>query len=253
MKHFAKHLIFFLIPAFTALLFLQVSPASCKENQNILVVLCPFKRAVLSAEVSSTINKIHHEMGERFKKNTPLIDFNSSVYAADREKADALLLSAEAVYKTNSKLYQQRSVSNIDFAKAKADRKIAKVNVAIAERKLKSCSACAPYDGRVVRVLVNENELVQQGQPLIEIVDDRILRAKFLVPSSLYGQIQTGQVLNVKIREIDMACECKITHISAVIESNTSTFQVFAEIDNSGNILRGGMTGEIVLKLSKGK
>jgi hypothetical protein len=54
------------------------------------------------------------------------------------------------------------------------------------------------------------------------------------------------------VRGINKNFECKITHISPQMESNTFTFQMFAEIDNAGNILQGGMTGEILLTHSKG-
>ena len=99
---------------------------------------------------------------------------------------------------------------------------------------------------------MKENEIVQQGQPLIEIVDDQIMRAKFHVPLGFNGHLDIGQILNVKVRGINKNFECKITHISPQMESNTFTFQMFAEIDNAGNILQGGMTGEILLTHSKG-
>lgn len=67
-----------------------------------------------------------------------------------------------------------------------------------------------------------------------------------------YEHIQIGQTYMVNVREVNMAFEGKITHISPVMESNTATFQVFAEIDNSSNILRGGMTGQIELELTEG-
>jgi multidrug efflux pump subunit AcrA (membrane-fusion protein) len=99
---------------------------------------------------------------------------------------------------------------------------------------------------------VNENEWVQQGQPLIEIVNDQVIRAKFLVPFEYHGKIRIGQIVNADIRGINRRVQCKITHISPVLEANTSTFQVFAEIDNSKDILRAGMIGEISLEFNEG-
>ena len=223
-----------------------------KLSKKILVVLHPLKSATLSAEVSSVVKKIHHEMGEKFRKNEVLIDFDSKLYLADKKKASALLTYADAVYKTKQKLYNQKSVSGVEFAKAKADLEVAKADLSIASKKLSACSIRAPYDGRVVKLLVKENEIVQQGQPLIEIVDDQIMRAKFHVPLGFNGHLDIGQILNVNVRGINKNFKCKITHISPQMESNTFTFQMFGEIDNAGNILQGGMTGEITLTLSEG-
>ncbi len=222
-------------------------------NKKILVVIHPYKTATLSAEVSSVVKKINYEMGEQFKKGDALIDFDPALYLADKTKADALLISAKAIYQTYLKLHNQKSVSKIEFSRAEADLQVAKANVDIAKKKLAACSIRAPYHGRVVKLFMNENELVQHGQLLIEIVEDHTMRAKFLVPAFFWEHIKIDQILDVNVGGVGKKFKCKITHISPVMESNTSTFQVFAEIDNSRNILRGGMTGEIELKSFKGK
>ena len=243
---------FFIMVLPAAALFLVPSvqgeeDAAGAMNARILVIVHPSRVATLSAEVLSVVKNIHNEMGDKFRKGDVLIELDPALYLADKKKADALLTYSEAVYKTNLKLYKQKSVSEIEFSRAKADFKVAEGNVAIAQKKLSACLIRSPYTGRVVKQLINENELVQPGQPLIEIVDDRTMRAQFLVPSPFWSQIQPGQVLDLSMEGIDKEFECKITHVSPVLESNTSTFQVFAEIDNAGHLLRGGMTGEIVL------
>ena len=253
-----KSYIFFMVIILQGAALFHAYAASGAEDptgptaRNILVMLHPLRSATLSAEVSSVVRKIHYEMGEKFKKDARLIDYNAALLLAEKKKADARLIFAVAAYETNHNLYSQNSVSEIELAKAKADLEIAKANVAIAKKKLAACSIRAPFSGRVVKLLVNESELVQEGQPLIEIVDDRIIRAKFLVPSLFYGRIRIGQRLDVRVRGVDGKFSSKITHISTMLESNTLTFQVFAEINNSRNILRPGMIGEILLKLIKG-
>jgi len=253
-----KSYIFLMVIVLPAAALFHTSAASGEDDltgptdRKVLVMLHPLRRATLSAEVSSVVKKIYHEMGEKFTKGGPLIDFGPALYLAEKEKADARLIFAVAAYETNRQLYNQKSVSGIELAKAKADLEISKTNVAIAKKRLAACSIRAPFSGRVVKLLVNESEWVQEGQPMIEIVDDRIMRAKFLVPSLFYGQLRIGQRMDVHVRGINGKFRSKITHISSMLESNTLTFQVFAEIDNSKNILRPGMTGEITLKLIKG-
>jgi RND family efflux transporter MFP subunit len=259
MKRICKYRIYFYVIILFAVILLNTYSAYAQDDmanelsKNILVVLHPLRSATLSAEVPSVVKKIYHEMGEKFNKNEVLIDFDSEFYLADEKKAKALLNYAYTVYNTQKKLYDQKSVSDVEFAKAKADLYVAKANLSMASKKLSSCSIRAPYNGRVVKLLVKENEIVQQGQPLIEIVDDRIMRAKFHVPFGFNGHLDIGQILDVKIRGINKIFKCKITHISPQIEPNTFTFQMFAEINNADNILQGGMRGEITLTQPKGK
>ena len=262
MRSIGSHLksyIFFVVIVLPVLILLHTYPAYGQEdltdpiNRKVFVMLHPLKSATLSAEVSSVVKRIHRKMGERFKKGASLIDLNAALYLAENEKADARRIFAVAAYETNGKLYHQKSVSEIEFAKAKADLEIAKANVAIANERLAACSIRAPFSGRVVKLLVNESELVQEAQPLIEIVDDRIIRAKFLAPSLFYGRIRIGQMMDVQVQGLNGRFRSEITHIGSILEPNTMTFQVFARIDNSKRILRAGMTGEILLKLVQGK
>jgi len=233
-------------------------PANCQEDQieaesnKVLAILYPLKIATLSSEVSGVVKKNHLDMGEEFKKGDTLIVLDPAYCWADKKKVEATLVSATADFTTKRELYKQKSVSEIEYAEADAGVKIAKANLVIADKKLAACTIRAPYRGRVVKLLVKENELVAEGQPLIEVIDDWTIRAKFLAPSMYYEHIQIGQTAMVNVREVNMEFESKITHISPVLESNTSSFQVFAEIDNSSNILRGGMTGQIALELTEG-
>ena len=222
------------------------------ESNKVLAILYPLKIATLSAEVSSVVKKTNLDMGEEFKKGDRLIVLDPAYCWADKKKAEATLVSATADYTTKKKLYEQKSVSELEYAEADAGAKIAKANLVIADKRLVACTIRAPYRGRVVKLLVKEKELVAEGQPLIEVIDDWTIRAKFLAPSVFYEHIQIGQTYMIKVREVNMEFESKITHISPVMESNTATFQVFAEIDNSSNILRGGMTGQIELELTEG-
>jgi RND family efflux transporter MFP subunit len=228
----------------------EVQEIELRIADRLLAVMYPLKSATLSAEVLGIVRKVGFEMGDAFKAGDILVHLDTDRHLAAKQKAEAVLQSARAAYNTYRELYRQKSVSDVELAKAKAELDIAKANLAIAKRELSSCSIRAPYSGRVVKLLIKENELVQQGQPLVEIVDDSEMRAKFMVPSVFYPDIEIGQILSVHISGIREPFECRLTHVSPVLESNTSTFQVFGAIDNPHGLLRGGMTGQISLKVA---
>ena len=219
-------------------------------GQASLVILHPDRTATLSAEVQATVTRIHREMGQGFRKGSALISLDHELYLQEKKKQEALLASAETDYETSAGLYRQKSISEIEYATSRANLEVARTNLLVAKRRLKSCTIRAPYSGKVLELLVHENELVQPGQPLVEIVDDRMIRTKFLAPAELRKELTIGQVLPVRIQGVDETLSCKLTNMSPVLESNTGTFQVFGEIENGSNALRGGMTGEIFLNLA---
>jgi RND family efflux transporter MFP subunit len=218
-----------------------------ESDKGILAIFYPIKSTVISAEVSSTVKAIRHDMGQVFKKGEMLIVLDSDNFKAEKNKADANQVFSAAVFQSKKELFGQKSVSMMEYSKAESDYKISKANSDIAGKKLDACMVRAPYAGKVVKLLVKENEFVTEGRPLVEIMDDRMIQVKFHVPSSLLKQFKIGQVYNIRVNSIKPLIKCKITHISPIIESNTSSFQVFGLTGNPNGTIRAGMTGFITM------
>ena len=186
------------------------------------------------------------------------------------KRARAVLDAARVEYEAKSKLYQSRSASKSqveqarrDLLVATQDEKIAQANmlpalqvakkdVAVAEAmiemaqvELTACNVTAPYKGRVENVLANEGEMVEPGRPLIRIIDDSVLLAKFLVPSASVTRITPGMGVTVQVNELGTTVSGTVSHVSAVLDPASNTFEVFAEIPNPDGALRSGMTGMI--------
>jgi len=134
-----------------------------------------------------------------------------------------------------------------ELAKAQRELALAEGGLKMAEEELAACTIAAPYAGRVTRLLVNEHELVDRGAPVIEVVDDRVLRAKFLLPSALFREVQAGQTLRVVIDETGDFVDVRVSHIAAVLDPASVTFEVFAELDNGAGKFRAGMNGSLSL------
>ncbi|MGB2985626.1 MAG: HlyD family efflux transporter periplasmic adaptor subunit [Phycisphaerae bacterium] len=192
--------------------------------------------------------------------------------------AEAVLAAAEANLAATRRLYNDNHASHIDLENAKRDLTVAQTNrelvdstsakeVANARRELavatgkleitaeqlKACTLVGPWAGRVARVLVNEHELVERGTPVIEVIDDRILLVKFLLPSSVFRAVGVGQELNLAVAETSDTVVIKVSHIAAALDPASVTFEVHAEVDNADGNLRAGMNGWLSLTEIKGR
>lgn len=213
-----------------------------------LAIFYPIKNTVLSAEVSGVIRRIYLDMGQNFKKGDPLVLLDLDYALQRKRKAKAARDFALEERKSKKALHTRKSVSTLEYAKAATDYWISEANLAIAQEQLSGCTVRAPYRGKVVKRLARENEYVTEGQPLIEIIDDSVIRVKFHLPQSLYSKIELGMRVTAAIKDTHQSFGCTITHISPVLESNTNSFQVFGEISNGDNSIRAGMTGFISIK-----
>ena len=124
-------------------------------------------------------------------------------------------------------------------------------NIAIHEHD--ACTIRAPYAGHIARVLVKEHEFVERGTPLVEVVDDSVLLAKFLLPSALFQSVRKGLELNLAITETSDNVVVKVSHIAAAFDAASVTFEVYAEVDNADGNLWAGMNGSLSLAEIRGR
>ena len=217
-------------------------------EKGYLVIFYPMKNTVLSSEISGTVKSMGFDMGQSFEKGDVLLTLDPDSLYAEVEKADATRAYAEEAYNAKKTLFDQKSLSSMEFTKAEMDFRVSKANLAIARKRLASCTVRAPYSGKVVKRIVRENEFVPEGQAMIEILDDTRIQAKFHLPSDVYSMVRVGKTYAVSVKQLSSKFECKVTHISPVMESNTNSFQVFAEINNADGYIRAGMTGFIKIE-----
>lgn len=220
--------------------------------ESIPMILIPHEEAVLSAAVPSQVLRIHRRIGESFQEGDPLIEFDRTVHEANLTKARAQLTSATTQLKSKESLFTDGTVSAAELAEARMNVEVARAHLVVAERDLGQCVIHAPYTGRVVRELVNRFELVQHGQPVMEIVADHVLKAQFLLPSEALTHIVLGQAVEVRVHETGTTVPGTVCAIGAVIDPGSGTVRVFAEVENAGQVLRVGMRGRVHLKPNGG-
>lgn len=212
-------------------------------DSDFQVIIDPKHRTILSAEIQSPVSEIHKHMGDSFKKGDILIQLNDIVYQSNLKKAQAVLERAKVELEGKKQLFQDNVASLFELKEAEANVAIAEAELAIARRDLESTKIEAPYDGKVVTLGIEEYELPQPGTELIEIVYDKVLTAKLLVPTKLLDKLKVGQSFKIDIPEAGQTMTAKISRISSVIDPSSSTFKIEAEINNSEQKLWAGMKG----------
>jgi membrane fusion protein, multidrug efflux system len=130
---------------------------------------------------------------------------------------------------------------------AERDVAIAREELRLAEEALADCRFVAPFAGRVARVFVAEHETVQRHQPVVEVIDDRVLLAKFLAPTSAFAELERGREVAVRVQETGTQAVGVIVRIAPTFDAVSKTVEVHARIENADARLRAGMNGRVRL------
>lgn len=225
----------------------EMTPAPHQPDK-LDVILRGFDRAVISAKVTTSVLEVTHRMGERFNKGDLLILLDDTVYIGLKKKAEGNLNKAQAELISRKQLFEENIASEFEVKTAEANVAIAQSDLISAQYAIDASHIMAPYDGKVVSLFVEPFELIQEGKPLIEIVNDRYIIGQVLAPVSELTKIQYDAPVEVFVEELQETVHGKILRIDAVIDPASSTFKIDLLIDNAHGHLKPGMIGRVLFE-----
>jgi membrane fusion protein (multidrug efflux system) len=219
------------------------SVATAESGNGIRALIVPRREARLSSQVTARIVSIGPEPGTAFAKGKILVTFDCRSYRAEFRKAQAELLATSKTYENRKELSRLQSGSLLELDLARAEELRARAALDAVEATLSGCNIRAPYDGRVVSRLANAHESVTPGTALIEILDERDLDARIIVPSRWLSWLKTGQVLEVRIEELDRIFAGRVRTIGSRVDPVSQSIEITAGLVGDITALKPGMSG----------
>lgn len=217
------------------------------ERQEIRAQLSPRRYTTLGAELGAKINRITVKEGERFKAGQVLVSFDCSLQSAQLQRAKATQAAADKTYSANRRLAELNSVGKVELETSEAEVAKARADVNLMNATLSKCSLAAPFSGRVAEQKVREQQFVQPGQALLDILDDSTLELEFIIPSKWLSWLKPGTGFKVRIDETARDYPAKITRIGARVDPVSQSVKAAAVIDGNFPELIAGMSGKIQL------
>lgn len=215
------------------------------ERQEIRAQLLPRRFTTIAAEIGAKINRLPIPEGGAFKAGQLLVGFDCSMPQAMLQKAKAEQSAAEQTNNANKRLAELNSIGKLEVDLSRASLSKATAEVGAQQAVLAKCNIPAPFAGRIAEQKVREQQYVQPGQPLLDILDDSVLELEFLVPSSWLGWLKVGQGFQVEIDETRKTYPAKFIRIGARVDPVSQSVKVAAAIDGKFPELIAGMSGRV--------
>ena len=228
-----------------------VTPAL--DRQEIRAQLSPRRYTTLAAEIGAKISRIAVQEGGTFRAGQTLVSLDCSTQQAQLERARAALSGAEKTFSANIKLAELNSVGKVELELSEAEVGKAQAEVKMMSVALSKCNIAAPFSGRIAEQKVREQQFVQAGQPMLEIIDDSVLELEFIVPSKWLAWLRAGSSFQVVIDETAKTYPAKVLRIGAKVDPISQSIKLVAAIDGKFPELIAGMSGRINLSPPAGK
>lgn len=215
------------------------------ERQEIRAQLLPRRYTTIAAEIGARVNRLPVPEGSAFQSGQLLVSFDCTLPQAQLRKAQADLEGAQQTLKSNVRLSELNSVGQLELDLSRTAVNKAKAEIGANQAVLSKCSVAAPFAGRVAEQKAREQQYVQPGQALLDIIDDSVLELEFLVPSRWLSWIKVGGKFDVQIDETGKRYPAKFIRVGARVDPVSQSVKLAAAIDGKFPELIAGMSGRV--------
>jgi RND family efflux transporter MFP subunit len=224
------------------------------------------KASRIVSEVSGRVARINAKEGTWLNAGEPLVTLDAdrlqlayNAKAAEARQAETSYELAGANLERTQRLFAGELIRQTTLDSAVAWAALAeagyhrlRAETDGLELDLEKSVIRALYSGFTGRKLIDVGEWVDPGTPVYEMVDLAKVRVRVDLPEKHFGRVQVGSPVtitasNAAIPEI----EGSVVGISPNANSETHTFPVTVEVDNSDGLLGGGMLVRATLNLDE--
>ncbi|QEY71284.1 efflux RND transporter periplasmic adaptor subunit [Pseudomonas denitrificans (nom. rej.)] len=219
------------------------SPPSSAGSGDVRGILRARDQAMLSSELSGRILEMPFADGQSFRKGDVLVRFDCSAYQAQLNAAQAGAKAASEQLGHNRQLAALNSVGRFEVALAEAKLSEAQAQAQVYKVQVGRCAVVAPFDGQVVQRKAQPFESVSGGAPLLEIVDNRSLEIRLLVPSRWVSRLKVGQSFTFVPDETGQPLQVEVKRLGARIDEGSQMLPLIASLPGDTKGLLAGMSG----------
>ncbi len=233
--------------AVTVLVLSTGVPAMAQQPEDgVRGLLQPREQAVLASQVAARIIALPVREGERFEAGDVLVAFDCAFFEADLQAAEADLRAARARLANSEQLLALKSIGDLDVALARAEAAKAAADVRGKQVIVDQCRITAPFGGRVAGLAANAFESVAAGDDVLEILNDRDLEIKVIVPSHWLAWLSEGLPFQFHVDETGETMQAQLIRLGARIDPVSQTLPVFGRLVDASSVVLAGMSGTAV-------
>jgi RND family efflux transporter MFP subunit len=226
------------------------SPAGAQEGAaptgvrpEVRAQLVPVEATVLAAQMSGKIERLDIRDGQRFEEGEILVAYDCAEQRAERAVTAANRVRAAKVYENRRRLNQLQGIAAIELEIASADLAQANAELQLRDVLLQRCEVPAPSAGVAGEVSARAHQYVAEGDPLLEVIDDRTFEVEMLLPSVWLRGLEVGQAFQLELDETGQVYDAEIVRLSGRIDPVSQSVKAYGRVTAPGPDLKAGMSG----------
>jgi len=204
------------------------------------------RRATLAARVPASVVELPHREGEAVAQGAIVARLDDAALQAAVAAAEAGLTAAEADRTRAEALLAKGAATPRERDQAVAHAAAARAALSAAQDSRSYAVLRAPFAGRIASRPVDVGDVVNPGQPLIEIEGRGGLEVEATVDARLIAQIKPGAELWAHVDGFDAPIPVRVRSVSPAGDPTTHRFELRADVPAREG-LRSGLFARLAL------
>jgi len=191
----------------------------------------------VSPEAPGRIIRLAVKEGQSVSRGQLIAQLDMESTQKQVEEVETALSLAQTVFDRQSRLWEQKIGSEIQFLEAKNNKERLERSLSTLKTQMNKSSIYAPTNGVIERLIAREGEYGSPGMPIVMIVNTNKLKVQADIPEIYVGKVKKGEKVRIHFPTLNEEITASITMIGKTISSGNRTFRIEAAIPGGANEL----------------
>lgn len=216
----------------------EMQPQEFKHYFNVNGSIEAIEQANVSPEQGGQIKQVLVKDGDRVSAGQVLVKLNTSVLQKSLDEVNSGIELAQTVYERQSKLWDQKIGSEIQFLQAKNNLESLQKKKETLIAQMGMSTITAPFSGIVDKVNQKVGELAAPGMPVLTMVNMSKMKVKADVSENYVKAVRPNAMVEVDFPSFGYATKAPISTVGNIINPANRSFSVEVMVPNSEGILK---------------
>ena len=218
-------------------LWLGVSATGWAQDSGCLIE--PSADLKLGVPADGVLDRVTVERGDVVRKGQLLGRLNIDLETAQARTLATKLAFGERKLERNLELQAQNMIAPQELDEIATNQKVAELEFAESQERIKLRNIHSPVDGVVVDVYYQVGDLIKQ-EKIFRVARLDPLYVELILPAARFGQIKSGQSMRVVTELGARELRGDVGAVDKVIDAASSTFRVRLIVPNPDNRVPSG-------------
>lgn len=201
----------------------------------------------VSSETGGRIIQLNVKEGERVGKGKLIARVDLESLDKQIAEVDKSLELARDIYKRQSRLWDQKIGTEIQYLQAKNNVERLEQSIETLKHQRAKANVYSPISGEVAMVNKENGEVAGPGEPIATLLNTRKLKITVDVPENLLPVVNRGDLVDVKIPAINYEKKHRIKRIGTQISPTNRTIPVEVEIYNGNGKIKPNLLATMLI------